>query len=330
MKEFAGKLAFITGGASGIGLGQAKRLTERGCRVVIADYSQEHLDAAMEYFRGKDVQVHPIRLDVTDRDGFAAAADETERVFGETPDLLFLTAGVNVFGPAEASTYGDFDWVLGVCLGGVINGLVTFVPRMIRKGKGGYIAGTASYGAFGPGPITAPYACAKSAVLNLMESYMTALKPYGIGVSCLCPANVNTNIYQAPIAGRPARYGRSGYNVNEKTQQAVAKVNSAGLDPLEVADWLMAAIEDEHFLVVPYEHGARMVELEYRRMPLYCSAEGMRQLEEMKKQPPTEEEKMLFDERERGGVFDGDMRASGFGKAAEGVDWVSDRQKPIY
>ena len=73
-----------------------------------------------------------------------------------------------------------------------------------------------------------------------------------------------------------------------------------------------------------------MVELEYRRMPLYCSAEGMRQLEEMKKQPPTEEEKMLFDERERGGVFDGDMRASGFGKAAEGVDWVSDRQKPIY
>ncbi|MDR9824080.1 SDR family NAD(P)-dependent oxidoreductase, partial [Vibrio sp. FNV 38] len=95
MKEFAGKLAFITGGASGIGLGQAKRLTERGCRVVVADYSQEHLDAAMEYFRGKDVQVHPIRLDVTDRDGFAAAADETERVFGETPDLLFLTAGVN-------------------------------------------------------------------------------------------------------------------------------------------------------------------------------------------------------------------------------------------
>ena len=83
MKEFAGKLAFITGGASGIGLGQAKRLTERGCRVVIADYSQEHLDSAMEYFRGKDVQVHPIRLDVTDsrrRPTRRSASSERHRI----------------------------------------------------------------------------------------------------------------------------------------------------------------------------------------------------------------------------------------------------------
>ena len=330
MKDFAGKIAFITGGASGIGLGQAKRLVERGCKVVIADYSQDHLDSAMAWFREKDAPVHAIRLDVTDREGFAAAADETERVFGETPDLLFLTAGVNVFGPAEASTFGDFDWVVGVCLGGVINGLVTFVPRMIRKGKGGYIAGTASFGAFGAGPLTAPYACAKSGVLSLMESYMVALKPYGIGVSCLCPANVNTNIYQAPIAARPEKYGQSGYNVNEQTQKTVAQVNSAGLDPLDVADWLLAAIEDEHFLVVPYEHGARMVELAYQRFPLYCSAEGMKKLAEMQQQPPTEEDRMLFDERERGGVFNEEMMKSGFGKAAENVDWVSDAKKILY
>ena len=102
MKDFAGKIAFVTGGASGIGLGQATRLVERGCKVVIADYSQDHLDSAMAWFREKDAPVHAIRLDVTDREGFAAAADETERAFGETPDLLFLTAGVNVFGPAEA------------------------------------------------------------------------------------------------------------------------------------------------------------------------------------------------------------------------------------
>ena len=329
MTEFKDKVAFITGGASGVGLGQAHRLAERGCRVVIADFNRRHLDEAEEYFRARALPVHTIRLDVTDREGFAAAADEVERLYGHAPDILVLTAGVNVFGPAEASTYGDYDWVMGVCLGGVINGLVTFVPRMIRRNAGGFVAATVSFGAFGAGPITAPYAAAKAAALNLMESYYMALKPYGIGVCALCPANVRTNIYQAAL-DRPEKYGASGYNVNEGTQRAVEQVNAAGMDPLVLADKLIEAMQDGRFLVVPYEHGARMVELEYRRMPLYCSAEGMKKLEEMKKQPPTEEEKMLFDERERGGVFDGDMRASGFGKAAEGVDWVSDKQKPIY
>ena len=145
MKDFAGKIAFITGGASGAGLGQAQIFSEAGMKVVIADVRQDHLDDAMAYFEKTDAQVHAIKLDVTDRAGYAAAADETERVFGSTPDLLILTAGVNAFGPVEASTYEDFDWLMGINLGGVINGLVTFVPRMIKAGKGGYIACTVSY-----------------------------------------------------------------------------------------------------------------------------------------------------------------------------------------
>ncbi|MBQ8974749.1 MAG: SDR family oxidoreductase [Oscillospiraceae bacterium] len=327
MKDFAGKIAFITGGASGVGLGQAKRLSERGCRIVIADFSQEHIDEAMAYFKAQNVPVHPIRLDVTDRSAFAAAADETERVFGEAPDILVLTAGVNVFGPAEASTYDDYDWVMDVCLGGVVNGLVTFVPRMIKKGRGGHIAATVSWGAFGAGPITAPYATAKSAVLNLMESYMLALKPYGIGVCAVCPANVRTNIYQAALTGRPEKYGHSGYNVTEKTQQAVAQFNATGMDPLELADKLIEAMEDGRFLVVPYEHDARMVELAFERFPLYCSPEGMEKLEEKRRQPPTDEERMLSYERENGGAFTADMLASGFGKAAKGIGWVEDSKK---
>lgn len=327
MKDFSGKLAFITGGGSGIGFAQARRLVERGCRVVIADFSQEHLDEAMGYFREQNAPVHALRLDVTDRDAFAAAADETERLFGQAPDVLFLTAGVNVFGPAEATTYDDFDWVMGVCLGGVVNGLVTFVPRMIRRGKGGYIAAVSSWGAFGAGPITAPYAAAKAAVLNLMESYMIALKPYGIGVSVVCPANVRTNIYQSALKGRPEKYGHTGYNVTEQTQNAVAKFNSTGMDPLELADWLLAAMEDEHFLVVPYPHGERMVELAFERFPCYCSAEGMEKLAEKRRMPPTEEEIMLNEEREKGADFSADFAASGFGKAARDVDWIEDSKK---
>ncbi|MBP5166086.1 MAG: SDR family NAD(P)-dependent oxidoreductase, partial [Oscillospiraceae bacterium] len=108
MKDFAGKIAFITGGASGAGLGQAQIFSEAGMKVVIADARQDHLDEAMAYLKSKNAEVHAIKLDVTDRAAFAAAADETEKVFGSCPDLLILTAGVNVFGPSEASTYDDY------------------------------------------------------------------------------------------------------------------------------------------------------------------------------------------------------------------------------
>ena len=103
MKDFKGKVAFITGGASGAGLGQAKVFSEAGCKVVIADVRQDHLDQAVAYFREKKAEVHAVKLDITDRKAYAAAADEVERVFGSPPQLLFNTAGVNTFGPAEAS-----------------------------------------------------------------------------------------------------------------------------------------------------------------------------------------------------------------------------------
>src|SRR4030065_555398 len=118
MKDFAGKVTFITGGASGAGLGQAKVFSEAGCKIVIADIRQDHLDEAKAYFKDKKVQVHTIKLDITDRKAYAAAADEVEKVFGSPPQLLFNTAGVNAFGPAEASTFEDYDLGTGVCLGG--------------------------------------------------------------------------------------------------------------------------------------------------------------------------------------------------------------------
>ena len=241
MKDFAGKICFITGGASGAGFGQAQIFSEAGMKVVIADVRQDHLDEAMAYFKEKGAPAHAIKLDVTDREGFAAAADEVEKVFGSTPDLLVLTAGVNVFGPAEASTYDDYDWVVGVCFGGVVNGLVTFVPRMIKAGKGGHIAATVSWGAFGAGPTTAPYSAAKAAVLNLLESYFVALKPYGIGVSAR-PANIRSKIYEAAIKGRPEKYKNTGYHVTEDTQKFLASIHER-MDPRVLADWLKKALK---------------------------------------------------------------------------------------
>jgi len=330
MKDFAGKIAFITGGASGAGFGQAQIFSEAGMKVVIADVRQDHLDEAMEYFKEKGAPVHAVKLDVTDRDAYAAAADEVERVFGSSPDLLVLTAGVNVFGPAEASTYADFDWVVGVCFWGVVNGLVTFVPRMIKAGKGGYVAATVSWGAFGAGAMVAPYTAAKAAVLNLMESYYLALQPYGIGVSTICPANIRSRIYETALH-RPEHLQNTGYNVDEKTQEFLASIHAHGMDPRVLANWLKEGIENEQFLIIPYKSGPRMVELELARFVDYASPEGMKRIEAKRYSPPTEEQLQMMSEREGYEIKPGPRPiftdTSGFAKARKDIDWVDDSKK---
>lgn len=333
MKDFAGKIAFITGGASGAGFGQAQIFSEAGMKVVIADVRQDHLDEAMAYFKEKKALAHAIKLDVTDRNAYAAAADEVEKVFGAAPDLLVLTAGVNVFGPAEASTYDDYDWVVGVCFGGVVNGLVTFVPRMIKKGTGGHIASTVSWGAFGAGPMTAPYSAAKAGVLNLLESYFVALKPYGIGVTALCPANIRSRIYEAATVGRPEQFKNTGYNVSDDTQKLLASIHANGMDPRVLANWLKKGIENEQFIVAPYPSGPRMIEIELARFVDYASPEGMKRLEEKAKRPPTEEELQMMSEREGYDVSKrpfgsgGPAKDVGFAKARKDLDWIDPSKK---
>jgi len=336
MKDFNGKVAFITGGACGAGLGYAQIFSEAGMKVVIADYRQDHLDEAMAYFKEKNAQVHAIQMDVTDRAAFAAAADECEQVYG-VPDLLILNAGVNVFGPVEASSYDDFDWVNGVVYGGTVNGLVTFVPRMIKAGPGRHIAATVSWGAFGAGPITGPYCAAKAAQLNIMESYWIGLKPYGIGVSTITPANIRSRIYEAATIGRPKEFGNSGYNVSEETQKALSGVHAGGMDPRVLAEWLKKGIEDDVFLIVPYEHGTRMVELALERFKYYTSVEGLKEWEAKKAAGMTDEEFALHCERE-GMDPETSSRANnafsvfstndvGLAKARGDLDWVSEAKR---
>ena len=147
------KVAIVTGAASGIGLACAERLAADGMKVVLADLRQDHIDEALTALRsrGQSQSVHAIRLDVTDRNAMSAAADETERVFGKV-HVLVNNAGVGIQGPLKGVTYAEWDFGLGVNLGGVVNGLQTFLPRIRAHGEGGYVVNTASLAALVPMP----------------------------------------------------------------------------------------------------------------------------------------------------------------------------------
>lgn len=314
MKDFAGKVAFITGGASGAGFGQARVFSEAGMKVVIADVRQDHIDEAMAYFKSKKAQVHGIRLDITDRRAYAAAADEVETVYGSPPQLLINTAGVNTFGPAEASTFEDYDWVLGVCLGGVINGMVTFVPRMIKAGKGGHVATTSSWGGFMGLAGDAPYCAAKAAVNNLMESYYLALKPYHIGVSVLCPTNIRSNIAEA-IYTRPKHLENTGYNANEKTVDFLRSIHAQGMDPVELAGWLKRGIENEQLYVLPFTNAEQMLRDNSQRVLDFSTPEGTRRQDELTRQRQADMARNPSPYQ---------STDSGWGKARADLTWVQD------
>lgn len=321
MKDFAGKIAFITGGASGAGLGQAKLFAQAGMKVVIADVRQEALDNAVTEliaYGAKPDEILPLKVDLTNRQEYAAAADKVEEIFGGPPHLLIQTAGVNSFGPAEASTFDDYDWVMGVCLGAVVNGLIIFVPRMIKAyahKTSFHVAATSSWGAFMAGATTAPYSAAKAAVNNLMYSYHDALKPYGGGATVLCPANINSNIGEAE-KHRPAHLRNTGYNVTNDTIGLLKAIHAGGMDPVELAGWLKDGIENDQVIVVPYKESQEMLKRELQHILDYSSPEGMKKLEEEKAKMAAEMAKMM-----------GDHKDVGFAKAKKDLDWVDPSKK---
>jgi NAD(P)-dependent dehydrogenase (short-subunit alcohol dehydrogenase family) len=250
MQDFSGKVAFITGGASGVGLGQAKVFARAGAKVVLADVRAAALDDALGELHSLGARAHGIHLDVTDRAAVGRAAEEAEAAFGPV-QLLFNTAGVSMFGPLEQSTYDDYDWMMGVNFGGVVNGVQTFVPRMIDHGKGGYVVNTASIaGIVSAGP-SGIYCASKFAVLGLSIALHQSLGPHDIGVSVVCPGNVNTNIADA-CSTRPAHLNNTGYHLDDSIVDAFRSIHSAGMDPVTLAEHLKDAMTRNQLYVIPY------------------------------------------------------------------------------
>jgi NAD(P)-dependent dehydrogenase (short-subunit alcohol dehydrogenase family) len=240
MKNIEGKVAFITGGANGAGFGMAKVFSKNGMKVIIADIRQDSLGNAMTHFRN-DPNVHPVQLDVTDREGFARAADEAERVFGKV-HILCNNAGINLFVPIEECTYNDWDWVMGVNFGGVVNGIQTFVPRIRKHGEGGHIINTASMAAFLPSAAAGIYTASKYGVRGLSEALRLSLYRYNIGVSVFCPGLINSMIYESEKT-RPQQFASPENTAkNQETMNLLPEIHKAGMDPEEVGEKVLAGI----------------------------------------------------------------------------------------
>jgi NADP-dependent 3-hydroxy acid dehydrogenase YdfG len=250
MKDVAGKVAFITGGASGMGLAMARSFSAAGMKVVIADVQQDALDRVKAEFEKSNAKALTLRVDVTDRDGMERAAREAEKAFGKV-HVVCNNAGVAVGGTLDAMDYKDWDWVMGVNLDGVVNGLQTFVNRIKAHGEGGHIVNTASMAGLLAIPGLGVYNATKWAVVGISETLRAELASHNIGVSVLCPGVVRTAIFDSG-RNRPdplktdkdtaASLLVSGLEGSERETQLQALLAGA-LDAAVVGDMVLAAIQ---------------------------------------------------------------------------------------
>jgi len=209
MEHLRDKVAFITGGASGIGLGIARACVDAGMKVVVADVRASALESAVASLGAKGGVVLPLVLDVSDRQQWSASAERVRRGYGGV-DLLCCNAGINFVGPTHEATYEDWDFALGVNLGGTVNAVRTFAPSMIGSGRGGHIVITASVNGLFTGAGVGVYVTTKFALVGLAESLRADLNEFGIGVSVLCPGPVKSELFESSQEVRPTKFAATG------------------------------------------------------------------------------------------------------------------------
>ena len=264
--ELRGKSAFITGGASGIGLAIARKCAADGMTLLIADIEEAALAAAAADLRALGAEVVTYQLDVSDLDRYRAVAAEVIAGHG-TPFLLVNNAGVAWKAPASAATPEDWRWMVSVNILGVGYGISLFVPAMIESGAHGYVINTASV----TGLITSPgtsavYASTKHAVLAISETLAHELRPHGMHVSVLCPGSVATNI---PDADRnvPGHVSRQALSSAEEAERALTRAFVAqGVSSDHIADQAFAALRERRFYVITHPEYREAIETRHREI----------------------------------------------------------------
>ena len=269
LTDFEGKVAVVTGAASGIGAALAAGFAAEGMKVVAAD-----IDAAGAKTVAKKIgkAAHAVRVDVADPTSVAALADESFERFGQV-DVLFNNAGVFQGGLAWERSLEDWHWTFGVNVFGIIHAIKYFVPRMIAQGTPGHIVNTASVAAFVAGPTSGPYVVSKCAAFSLSESLALDLAAVGskIGASVLTPSAIATGIAQTARV-RPDEYGTDNTPDGKIVVEHLQRQLSTGIPPSDVIAPVLAGIRSGEFLIPTKPSYAAQIRNRYealleRRLP---------------------------------------------------------------
>jgi NAD(P)-dependent dehydrogenase (short-subunit alcohol dehydrogenase family) len=257
MKEFRDRVAVITGAASGIGRGLAEHCVREGMKVVLADIDETALAQTERELKGAGADVVVVRTDVSRSGDVNALAQRTLDTFGAV-HLLFNNAGVGAGTTVWESTLEDWQWVMGVNLWGVIYGVRTFVPLMLKQGDECHIVNTASLAGLISGPALGVYKVTKHGVVSLSETLYCELAMTGskIGVSVLCPAGVKTRIMDSernrPVELQNASASESVHPAVAQTEELLRQLTETGLSPSQVAVAVFDAIRDERFYILTH------------------------------------------------------------------------------
>jgi len=263
MKDLSGRVAVITGGASGIGFATAGLLAEAGMKLVLADIEQTALDEAAHALAQRGAQVIGVRTDVGELAQVERLAERTFNHYGAA-HVLFNNAGVAVFGPVQAMTHADWEWVLKVDLWGVIHGVECFLPRLIAQRQGGHIVNTASFAGLVANQGLSVYCVAKYGVVALSECLARDVREHDIGSSVLCPMVVETRINQS-ARNRPREFGGPERDLDVSPAQA-GKMRGRVLPVAEVAAKVVKAIRDNELYIVTHEESREFIRRRFERI----------------------------------------------------------------
>jgi len=260
LASLVGRVAVITGGASGIGRALALALAREGADVAVEDVDEAGMAETVAAVEALGRSGLAIRTDVADRASVLALADRVEVRFGAV-DVLCNNAGVVVHGGLERATHQDWAWVMGVNLWGVVHGLEAFLPRMIARGAGGHVVNTASMAGLIASQGLGVYNTTKYAVVGLSETLAKDLRPYGIGVSVLCPMGVDTRIRDAARNRPPALRNPPG-----AVPAGEVTLMGRTLDPETVAAQTVLAIRTGALYVITHEEALEPIRRRFRRL----------------------------------------------------------------
>jgi NAD(P)-dependent dehydrogenase (short-subunit alcohol dehydrogenase family) len=247
--ELQGRVAVVTGGASGIGRGTALALARAGADVVVADINQERMEDVVDTVKGLGQKALAVRCDVTSDEEVDALARTTVEEFGRV-DVVHLNAGVSLLGPPERVPMADWKWLFEINLFGVVRGIRAFVPILLEQGSGHLVTTGSVAGLYAHGYDNIPYFGCKYGVVGMTEGLYLYLKPKGIGVSVLCPGSVATNMVErVRIIGVD---DFSWINIPEHMHRTI--------QPEEVGEKVVEAIREERFLILTHPEDRQWVD----------------------------------------------------------------------